>query len=57
MYQIIFDIFLLKSEKIKILPFSDLWEEYCKACGVETDEEKWDEDILKCEKDVLNLII
>ncbi len=36
-----FSRLMIMQEKIKTMPFSDVWEEYCEVCGVEADEEKW----------------
>ena len=44
---------MIMQEKVKTLPFSDIWEEYCKACGVAYDEEEWFSEIEKYEKEVL----
>lgn len=41
-------------EEIKLLPFGDVWREYCKECGVIADE-TWFEEIKKYEKEVLSL--
>ena len=49
-----FSRLMIMQEKIKTLPFSDIWEKYCKACGVSADEEKWYSDIEKYEKEVLS---
>ncbi len=49
-----FSRLMIMQEKIKTLPFSDIWEEYCKVCGVEADEEKWYAEIEKYEKEVLS---
>ena len=49
-----FSRLMIMQEKIKTLPFSDIWEEYCKVCGVEADEEKWFDEVLKYENEVLS---
>ncbi len=48
-----FSRLMIMQEKLKTMPFSDVWEEYCKVCGVEADEEKWFDEVLKYEKEVL----
>ncbi|MGN1095030.1 MAG: L-rhamnose isomerase [Eubacteriales bacterium] len=40
-------------EEIKLLPFGDVWSEYCKECGVISDS-TWFEEIKKYEKEVLS---
>ena len=49
-----FSRLMIMQEKIKTLPFSDIWEEYCKVCGVEADEEEWFDEVLKYENEVLS---
>ena len=44
---------MIMHEKIKTMPFSDVWEKYCEVCGVEADEEKWYAEVEKYEKDIL----
>ena len=39
-------------EQCKTLPIGDVWEEYCRQCGVET--EGWFDDIQKYEDEVLS---
>jgi len=48
-----FSRLMIMQEKMKTMPFSDIWEKYCEVCGVEADEEKWYKEIEKYEKDVL----
>ena len=49
-----FSRLMIMQEKIKTLPFSDVWEKYCEVCGVEADEEKWYAEVEKYEKEVLS---
>ena len=44
---------MIMQEKIKTLPFSDIWDKYCEVCGVASDEEEWYAEIEKYEVDVL----
>ena len=44
---------LVMQESVKMLPFGDVWEEYCKRCGVPTEWELW-EEIEAYEKEVLS---
>jgi L-rhamnose isomerase len=39
-------------EELKTLPFGDVWEEYCKVCGVPCGIE-WLDEVKKYEKEVL----
>jgi L-rhamnose isomerase len=39
-------------EEIKTFPFGDVWEEYCRQCGVTADK-SWFEDIRRYEEEVL----
>lgn len=39
-------------EELKTLPFGEIWDEYCRACGKPADGE-WLEEVLKYEKEVL----
>ncbi len=43
---------MVMQEEVKTLPFGDIWEEYCKECGVSADSE-WFEEIVKYEQEVL----
>ena len=43
---------LVYQEEMKNLPFSDVWAQYCTACGVTADE-TWFDEVKKYEKDVL----
>ncbi len=43
---------MVMSEEIKMCPFGDVWEEYCRRCGVPARSE-WFEDIKKYEQEVL----
>lgn len=40
-------------EEMKAYPFGDVWEEYCRQCGVVAGPE-WFDEVLKYEKEVLN---
>ena len=40
-------------EKLKVFPFGDVWEEYCRRCGAPTDDE-WFARVMKYEADVLS---
>ncbi len=48
-----FSRLMIMQEKLKTMPFSDVWEKYCEVCGVEADEEKWYAEVEKYEKEVL----
>lgn len=43
---------MIRSEELKMLPFGEVWEEYCRVCGVPVQSE-WLRDIQSYEKDVL----
>lgn len=43
---------MVKQEEAKMLPFADVWEEYCRRCGVTAGPE-WFEEIKKYETEVL----
>ena len=38
---------------MKMLPIGDIWDEYCKECGVAGDM-SWFDDVMKYEADVLS---
>ena len=40
-------------DEMKTMPFGDIWDEYCRQCGVKADRE-WFEDVKLYEKDVLD---
>ena len=40
-------------EKLKVFPFGDVWEEYCRRCGAPTDDE-WFARVMQYEADVLS---
>ena len=40
-------------DEMKTMPFGDIWEEYCRQCGVKADRE-WFEDVKKYENEVLS---
>jgi L-rhamnose isomerase len=43
---------MVRSEELKTMPFGDVWNEYCRSCGVPADGE-WFEQVRKYEEDVL----
>lgn len=47
-----FTTLMAMQEEIKLLPFGDVWREYCKECGIISDE-TWFDEIKKYEKEVL----
>lgn len=44
---------MVMQEEVKTLPFGDIWNEYCKQCGVAADAE-WFKEIVKYEEEVLS---
>lgn len=42
---------MVRQEEMKMLPFSDVWNEYCEQCG--TSEDGWFEKVKEYEKEVL----
>lgn len=42
---------MVEQEELKLMPFGDVWEEYCRRCGVKAGAE-WFEEIEKYEKEV-----
>ncbi|MCD8151988.1 MAG: L-rhamnose isomerase [Clostridiales bacterium] len=42
---------MVRQEQVKMLPFGDVWEEYCRQCG--TDDDTWFDEVLRYERDVL----
>ena len=44
---------MMMHEEVKMLPFGDVWAEYCKECGVSSDT-AWFDEILKYEAEVLS---
>ena len=42
---------MVDQEKIKMMPFGDVWAEYCRQCG--TDDDAWFDEELRNEKEVL----
>lgn len=44
---------MVRQEEAKMLPFADVWEEYCRRCGVTAGPE-WFEEIKKYETEVLS---
>ena len=43
---------MVMQEEIKLFPFGDVWEEYCRLCGVDAGCE-WFDDVKKYEEEVL----
>ncbi len=43
---------MVRQEQIKMLPFGDVWEEYCRQCG--TDDDAWFDEVLRYEEQVLS---
>ena len=43
---------MVDQEKIKMMPFGDVWAEYCRQCG--TDDDAWFDEVLRYEKAVLS---
>ena len=43
---------MVMQEELKMYPFGDVWNEYCRQCGV-TPDESWFEEVEQYEKDVL----
>ena len=43
---------MVRFEELKVYPFGDVWEEYCRQCGVEA--EGWFDEIQKYEDEVLS---
>ena len=44
---------LMMQEELKMLPFGEIWAQYCRECGVEPTE-AWFDDIVKYENEVLS---
>ena len=42
---------MVRQEEMKMLPFGDVWNEYCIQCG--TSEDGWFAEALRYEKEVL----
>lgn len=42
---------MVRQEAMKMLPFGDIWNEYCEQCG--TSEDHWFEEVLRYEKETL----
>ena len=40
-------------DELKTMPFGDIWDEYCRQCGVKCDRE-WFDDVKQYEKEVLS---
>lgn len=43
---------MIRQEKIKMMPFGDVWAEYCRQCG--TDDDAWFDEVMRYEKEVLS---
>lgn len=43
---------MVMQEEIKTYPFGDVWEEYCRECGVSSDQ-SWFATVKKYEDEVL----
>ena len=48
-----FSRLLMMQEEVKLLPFGEIWAEYCRQCGVEPNE-AWFDEIVKYENEVLS---
>ena len=44
---------MVMQEEFKTLPFGEVWEEYCRSCGVVAGAE-WFDEIVDYEKNVLS---
>ena len=44
---------MVRQEAMKTMPFGDIWNEYCKQCGV-ADDNAWFDDVMKYEDEVLS---
>lgn len=44
---------MVRQEAMKTMPFGDIWNEYCKQCGV-ADDDAWFDDVMKYEDEVLS---
>ncbi|MDO4268597.1 MAG: L-rhamnose isomerase [Eubacteriales bacterium] len=45
---------MVMQEELKLYPLGDVWEEYCRRCGVAADQ-SWFDEVKKYEKEVLAL--
>ncbi len=43
---------MVRQEEVKMLPFGDVWAEYCRQCG--TDDDAWFEEVQRYEREVLS---
>lgn len=43
---------MIRQEKIKMMPFGDVWAEYCRQCG--TDDDAWFDEVMRYEKEILS---
>ena len=43
---------MVRQEEMKMLPFGDVWEDFCRVCG--TTECGWFDEVKKYEKEVLS---
>ena len=44
---------MIYQEDVRLAPFGDVWEEYCRQCGVEAEGRQWFETVRKYEEEVL----
>ena len=42
---------MVRQEELKTLPFGEVWDEYCRRCGVPEDG-KWFDKVMAYERDV-----
>lgn len=43
---------MVRQEAMKMMPFGDVWAEYCRQCG--TDDDAWFEEVLRYEEEILS---
>lgn len=43
---------MIRQEKMKMMPFGDVWAEYCRQCG--TDDDAWFDEVMRYEKEILS---
>ena len=48
-----FSKLMVLQEELKMMPFGDIWAQYCENCGVTADA-SWFDEIVKYEKEVLS---
>ncbi len=44
---------MIRQEEVKMLPFGDVWAQYCEACGVTAKDSEWFAEVQKYEESVL----